>query len=77
MEGKLDEKGDLSIKRANGWTAQGCPFSEFNCGVWCPHMTEPFRQKKGKFDGRKETVLYICHGKHWKFTSFEDRRQPI
>jgi len=77
MEAKFDEQGDLHIKRSNGWVPQICPFSESRCGTWCPHVTEPFLQRNSKFNGREEMVLHICHGKHWKFTSFEDRRQPI
>jgi len=77
MEAKFDENGSLSIKRSNGWTPQYCPFTDAACGTWCPHMTEPFIQKNKKFDSREEMVLHICHSKHWKFTSFEDRREPL
>lgn len=76
MEGRFNEKGNLEIKRANGWTAATCPFTGGcePCGSWCPHVTEPIRQDNRKFD-RQECVVYICHGKHWKFSDFEDRRE--
>jgi len=79
MEGKLNELGELVIKRANGWTELICPFSEggdIPCGDWCPHFTEPFIQKNMKYgETRVETVVHLCHGKHWKFADFEDRRE--
>jgi len=75
MEGRLNNKGLFEIKRANGWVPQECPFNGGGpCGSWCPQFTEPFMQRNTKFGGRDETVLHICHGKHWKFLSFEDRR---
>jgi len=75
MEGKLNEDGELEINRANGWTAALCPFSDgAPCGTWCAQFTDPHHQFNMKFE-RSELVVHLCHGKHWKFSSFEDRRR--
>jgi hypothetical protein len=78
MEGRFTEDGSLELKRANGWVIMECPFTcrDAPCGTWCPHVTEPIRQENKKFE-RPETVVYVCHGKHWKFSDFEDKRTPI
>jgi hypothetical protein len=75
MRGLLTEDGDLVIIRGGREINSACPFNGSPCGEWCPHMTEPIRQFNKKLQ-REETILHLCHNKHWKFTEFEDRRQP-
>ena len=77
MEGKLDEEGNLSIKRGMRWVNMHCPYAASEaipCGEWCPQLSEPIIQKNFKSQ-RMETVVHICQGRHWKFTDFEDRRE--
>ena len=78
MEGRFTEAGSLELKRANGWVKQMCPYSAGSepCGTWCPHVTEPIKQNNQKFE-RQECVIYVCNGRHWKFSDFEDRREMI
>jgi hypothetical protein len=75
MIGKLNEDGELVLVRAGREVNCVCPFMEAPCSESCPQMTEPIRQHNKKYD-RFETVIHLCHGKYWKFTEFEDRRQP-
>ncbi len=42
MNGKINNKGMLQIKRAGKMKAQGCPFTEEEyCGDQCPLFGEP------------------------------------
>jgi hypothetical protein len=77
MQGMLNEHGELVVMRGPQWVNLMCPFadSEVPCAHHCPQMSEPLRQHNKKFN-RTETVVHICHGRHWKFSDFEDRRQP-
>jgi hypothetical protein len=75
MKAMFNEKGKLVINRAGRWVNQLCFLSDESCGEWCPQVSEPIRQKNRNMN-RTDTVIHICQGRHWKFTEFEDRRQP-
>jgi len=79
MDGKFNEEGALEIKRAGRWKEQKCFYQcveyDVACGEHCPQVSEPIRQRNDKME-RSETIVYICQNRHWKFTSFEDRRTP-
>jgi len=75
MDGTFDEQGGLVIKRGAREVSQKCLHNpDMPCGDWCPQVSEPIRQENKKLD-RKETIIHICQGRHWKFTGFEDRRR--
>ena len=75
MLGGLAPNGDLIVGRKSGHETVECPYTDRNCGTWCAQFSEPIHQRNPKKQDRLETVIHLCHGKHWKFTSFEDSRE--
>ena len=41
IEGKLNDKGFLFVKRGGKLKSQTCPNNTFQCGDWCPLFGEP------------------------------------
>jgi len=80
MEGKIDEKGYLHIKRVVKMKKQGCPNGQGSeaCGDWCPLFGEPETESDYDFDTGKyketgRTDLSLCK-KHLTFDTFVDER---
>lgn len=79
MRGQLTKNGDFVVERKDKFTNLCCPFQQetTNCGTWCPHFSEPIKQRNtpnNRSTSREETLVHICHGRYWKFTEFEDAR---
>ena len=72
MEARLDEDGDLELKRASRWVTQFCPYGERNedgaadpCGDWCPLFDEDIHR----------SVTLRCAGSSVSYTILEDLRK--
>jgi hypothetical protein len=59
MKIKIDQDGDLWIKRAGRWVIQICPHHAGHCGDLCPLFRGPFE--------RDELITGIGFGKHIVF----------
>lgn len=87
MNGKIDKKGNLYIKRANSdMIRQVCPYcsDESSCGEWCPlfgeaspsrWMGSPDPDSKDRKSNPKHWDLEICDRRTLFFDSFTDERQ--
>jgi len=73
MRGLLTNEGELKVFRKDGLCTLHCPYTDSLCGTWCPQFTEPIRRDNDRLN-RVDTIVHLCHGKHWKFTEFEDQR---
>jgi len=72
MEGKIDKKGNLWIKRKSKWKLQFHSCEEVPCGDWCPLFWEP-----GELVPTAPglTLLKICNDRILTFTKFTDERE--
>ena len=64
MKGKINKQGHLAIEKKGVLILQGCPFSDSECGHWCPLFGEPTISKwMGSPDpDEKDREL---NSKHW------------
>lgn len=77
MEGKINQYGNLEIKRNGKLIVQWCFFNHrdggHHCGDWCPQFGEP-DSYRGSEEAPNPALLNICQGRLLNFDKFIDER---